>query len=76
MLGQNRRVCSLLGKVKVQKNTHQRKKKGKTVRHGDLVDHLLLVGHDLLQDHLVNHLLDRPRPNKLKPILNQKYYPI
>ena len=48
----------MLGKVKVQKNTHQRKRKGKTVRHGDLVDHLLLVGHDLLQDHLVNHLLD------------------
>ena len=39
-------------------NTHQRKRKGKTVRHVDLVDHLLLLGHDLLQDHLVNHLLD------------------
>ena len=45
--------------VKVQKkHTHQRKRKGKTVRHVDLVDHLLLLGHDLLQDHLVNHLLD------------------
>ena len=48
----------MLRKVQVQKNTHQRKRKGKTVCHADLVDHLLLVGHDLLQDHLVNPLLD------------------